>query len=144
MTTTITTKTKSNLEQFYFRITTVFSLTLLTASVASPAFARSPSSFQNSCRNIGINSNVLSATCRTRDGSREQKTSVVLRGINNQDGSLIDDGKNAPASFQKSCFGTKAVGDELLANCFKVNGKDAVFNQIKIQGIRNEDGNLKY
>ncbi len=144
MKTIITTKTTSNLKQFYSRMTTAVSLTLLTATIASPAFAREPSSYQNSCRDISLKSNVLSATCRTRDGSKELRTSVVLRGINNRDGNLVDDGGNAPASFQNSCFATKAISDNLLANCFKINRKDAVFNQIKIQGIRNDNGSLKY
>ncbi|MEH2350851.1 MAG: CVNH domain-containing protein [Nostoc sp.] len=135
--------TTTNLEQFYFRIITVFSLTLLTTTAASPAFARSPSTFQNSCRNTNLKSNVLSAICRKRDGG-EQKTGIILRGINNRNGFLVDDGGNSPASFQASCFGAAVIGDELLANCFKINRTNAVFNKIKIQGIRNENGNLKY
>jgi CVNH domain len=144
MKTITTTKTTSNLKQFYTRMTAAIGLTLLTATIASPAFARDPSSYQNSCKDISLKSNVLSATCRTRDGRQEKRTSVVLRGINNRDGRLVDDGGNAPASFQNSCFATKATGDDLLANCFKINRKDAVFNQIKIQGIRNDNGSLKY
>jgi hypothetical protein len=144
MTTITTTKTTGNLKQFYSRIATAVGFTLLTATIASPTFARSPSSYQDSCRDISLRSNVLSATCRTRDGRQEKRTSVVLRGINNRDGSLVDDGGNAPASFQNSCFATKASGDDLLANCFKINRHDAIFNQIKIQGIRNDNGQLKY
>ncbi|MEH2199997.1 CVNH domain-containing protein [Nostoc sp.] len=135
--------TTTNIEQFYFRIITVVGLTLLTATVANPAFARSPSTFQNSCRNTSLKSNVLSATCRKRDGG-ENKTGIILRGINNRNGLLVDEGGNSPASFQASCYSAAVIGDELLANCFKINRTDAVFNRIKIQGIRNENGNLKY
>ncbi|MEH1931770.1 CVNH domain-containing protein [Nostoc sp.] len=137
------TTSTTTLEQFYFRIITVVSLTLLTATAASPAFARSPSTFQNSCRNTSLKSNVLSAICRKGDG-RENKTSIILRGINNRNGLLVDDGGNFPASFQASCYSAAVISDELLANCFKINRTEAVFNKIKIQGIRNENGNLKY
>ncbi|MBN3948985.1 MAG: hypothetical protein HWQ38_21975 [Nostoc sp. NMS7] len=137
------TTSTTTLEQFYFRIITVVSLTLLTATAASPAFARSPSTFQNSCRNTSLKSNVLSAICRKKDGG-EKKTGIILRGINNRNGLLIDDGGNSPASFQASCYSAAVIGDELLANCFKINRTEAVFNRIKIQGIRNENGNLKY
>jgi hypothetical protein len=132
------------LEQRYSRITAMLGLTLLAVVFANPAFARSPSSFQTTCRNVSLRSNVLSGICRTRDGRSEVKTFVVLRGINNRDGVLVDDGSNTPASFQKSCIGGMAINDDLLANCFKANGKDLVFNQLKIQGIRNDNGNLKY
>lgn len=143
MMTITTTKTTSNLKQFYSRMTTAVSLTLLTAAIASPAFARDPSSYQNSCKDISLKSNVLSATCRTRDGRQEKRTFVVLRGINNRDGRLVDDGGNAPASFQNSC-NASVTGDDLLATCFKINRKDAIFNNIKIKGIRNDNGDLKY
>lgn len=137
-------KTMRTFEQLYSRITAMIGLTLLATVFTDPAFARSPSSFQTSCRNVSLRSNVLSAICRTRDGRSEVNTFVVLRGINNRDGRLADDGSNTPASFQKSCIGAKAINDDLLANCFKINGKDLVFNQLKIQGIRNDNGKLKY
>ncbi|WP_138499718.1 CVNH domain-containing protein [Nostoc sp. PA-18-2419] len=143
MTTITTTKKTTNLEQFYFRITAVVGLTLLTATVASPAFARSPSTFQYTCRNMSLKSNVLYAICRKRDG-REKKARIVLRGIDNQDGLLVDNGRNSPASFQASCYSATVVGDELLGTCAKINRQEAVFSKIKIEGIRNEDGNLKY
>jgi hypothetical protein len=136
--------TTRTLEQLYSRITATIGLTLLAAIFSNPALARPLSSFQTSCRNVSLRSNVLSATCRTRDGRSEVSTSVVLRGINNRDGGLVDDGSNTPASFQKSCIGAKAVNNDLFANCFRTNGKDLVFNQFRIQGIRNDNGKLKY
>jgi len=86
---------------------------------------------------------VLSAICRKRDGT-EKKTGIILRGINNRNGLLVDDGGNSPTSFQASCYSAAVIGDELLANCLKINRTEAVFNKIKIQGIRNENGSLKY
>lgn len=134
--------TTTNLKQFYFRISTVVGL-ILTATVASPAFARSPSTFQYSCRDISLHSNVLSATCKRINGS-DKRTTVVLRGINNRNGLLVDDGGNSPASFQASCYSAIVIVDELSATCAKINRAEAIFSKIKIRGIRNEDGNLKY
>ncbi|MEH2071561.1 MAG: CVNH domain-containing protein [Nostoc sp.] len=143
MTTTTITKRTSNFEQFYFRITAVVGLTLLTATVASPAFARSPSTFQYTCRNMSIKSNVLYAICKKIDGT-ENKAHIVLRGIDNQDGFLVDNGRNSPASFQASCYSATVVGNELIGTCAKINRQEAVLSKIEIKGIRNENGNLKY
>ena len=48
---------------------------------------KKPSSFHQSCTEISINGDVLSATCKKHDGS-PNKTSIVLNGIQNSDGSL--------------------------------------------------------
>ncbi|MDF5711301.1 MAG: CVNH domain-containing protein [Nostoc sp. S4] len=141
--TTTTTKKISNFEQFYFRMTAVVGLTLLTATVTSPAFARSPSTFQYTCRNMSIKSNVLYAICKKIDGT-ENKARIVLRGIDNQDGFLVDNGSNYPASFQASCYSATVVGNELIGTCAKINRQEAVLSKIEIKGIRNENGNLKY
>ena len=47
----------------------------------------SPSSFQLTCRNIGINGDVLFATCRRIDGGW-QPTSIHLPDVENIDGDL--------------------------------------------------------
>ncbi|MEH1872924.1 LamG-like jellyroll fold domain-containing protein [Nostoc sp.] len=46
-----------------------------------------PSSYQETCTEISIKGNVLSATCKRADGS-PNKTSIVLDGIENADGNL--------------------------------------------------------
>jgi len=46
-----------------------------------------PSTYQNSCRNEQIFGSTLVALCRRIDGS-EQRTSVVLPGIENRNGNL--------------------------------------------------------
>jgi CVNH domain len=143
MKTTTTTKTKLNSKQFYSRITAAIGVTLLTATVASPAFARSPSTYQYSCRNISLNSNVLYATCKKRDGN-EKKTAVLLRGIDNQNGYLVDTGSNSPATFSLSCYSTGVTGNQLSGICFKINRAEAVLSITLIQGIRNDNGNLTY
>lgn len=138
--------TKAHMKSIYtplhVGVLAVLSLTAFTAT--NPAFARSPSTYQNSCRRTFLDGNVLSALCRSRDGSREQKTSIVLRGINNRNGKLVDDGGDAPASFQKSCYNANVIADELTALCFELKGQQSFLNKIKIQGIRNDDGNLRY
>lgn len=140
------TKTTSNIKQFFFRINAVVGLTLLTATAASPAFARSPSSFQFSCTlaYIQTDSKVanLVAFCGTRNGARIRSV-VRLKGIDNQNGILVDNGGNSDSSFQRSCYGLTVVGDELFATCFKANGQ-RVPSKIKIEGISNQDGFLTY
>ncbi|MEH2468018.1 CVNH domain-containing protein [Nostoc sp.] len=46
-----------------------------------------PSSFDQSSTEISINGDVLSATCKKRDGS-PNKSSIILNGIENIDGEL--------------------------------------------------------
>lgn len=47
-----------------------------------------PSSFQNSCRDISINGNVLTATCQKKDGGAWVQTQITLDEITNVDGHL--------------------------------------------------------
>ena len=48
---------------------------------------KKPSSFDQSSSEISINGDVLSATCKKRDGS-PNKSSIVLNGLENIDGEL--------------------------------------------------------
>lgn len=51
-----------------------------------------PSSYPRTCRAISISGNVLSAICKTRSGA-ENPTSMVLPGIANRDGALVDENR---------------------------------------------------
>ena len=134
-----------------FRIPAVgCSLAILTGTVVSPALARSPSSFQTTCRNIATaegQPNVLIASCQTINilGGGEKNSAILLRGINNDNGVLKDDGTNNPTSFQNTCSDIKILdGKNLLgATCLTKDGlrKNSA---IYIQGIDNNDGRLIY
>jgi Tfp pilus assembly protein FimT len=49
--------------------------------------ATDTSSYQSSCRNIGVSGATLTAQCRRRNGTHNN-TSILIRGIYNDDGNL--------------------------------------------------------
>ena len=100
------------------------------------------SSYQETCTEISVSGNVLSATCQRRDGSLNQ-SSIVLKGIENIDGQLTITDPNKPSNFQGSCTDISINGDVLSATCNKADGSP---NQtsIVLKGIENIDGNLTY
>lgn len=46
------------------------------------------SSFDQTCENVSIDEDVITARCQTRDGSWNDSTSITLNGIENIDGEL--------------------------------------------------------
>ncbi|MEH1815209.1 MAG: CVNH domain-containing protein [Nostoc sp.] len=118
---------------------------MLTTIPIDAAFARpsSSSTYQNSCRNIGVSGDILTASCRRRNGTFNL-TSIRIRGIENIDGKLRYTGRStAPSTYQYSCPSIGVAGATLSASCRKING---TFNptSIRIRGIENIDGILKY
>ncbi|WP_297341157.1 CVNH domain-containing protein [Pseudophaeobacter sp.] len=117
------------------------------AAILSTA-ALAGSSFQNTCSNFQFsylgNDAGITATCLTSNGDANQ-TSIVIRGISNQNGILTQDG--APSSFQKSCGNIGLWSDlrsvTLTANCRAPNG-EFIETSIEIDGISNQDGVLSY
>ncbi|MCC5666707.1 CVNH domain-containing protein [Nostoc sp. CHAB 5784] len=110
------------------------------AAFAGPS---SPSTYQNSCRNIGAAGATLTASCRRRNGSFN-RTSILIRGIDNIDGNLRYSSRpTAASSYQASCRNIGVTGATLTASCRRRNG---TFNRtsILIRGIDNINGNLRY
>ncbi len=119
----------------------------VSAAILSTA-ALAGSSFQNTCSNfqfsyLGSEAGIT-ATCLGRDGEANQ-TSIVIRGISNQNGILTHDG--APSSFQQSCGNIGLLSDlrsvTLTANCRAPNG-EFLETSIEIEGISNQNGVLSY
>ncbi|MEH2006031.1 CVNH domain-containing protein [Nostoc sp.] len=112
----------------------------LDAAFAGPS---SGSSYQNSCRNIGVSRDILTASCRRKNGTYNP-TSIPIRGIDNIDGTLkYGSSPTARSSYQNSCRAIGVSGAILLASCRRING---TYNptSIPIRGIDNIDGTLKY
>ncbi|MCW9679636.1 CVNH domain-containing protein [Dolichospermum planctonicum UHCC 0167] len=107
----------------------------------SPAFA-APSSYQFTCSNISVSDNVLSASCKRRNQSYN-RTSIVLKAIENIDGTLNFTDPRKDANFNLSCKDTSVSGDRLSGKCQKIDGS-YVDTAIAINGIENIDGNLTY
>ena len=107
----------------------------------SPAFA-APSSYQFTCSNISLIGNVLSAVCRRRDQTLN-RTSIVLRGIANIDGTLRVINPREIASFQLTCRNTSVNGSQLSGSCRKIN-QTYVNTSTNINGIDNINGVLTY
>ncbi|WP_157816483.1 CVNH domain-containing protein [Nostoc flagelliforme] len=123
-------------------------LTLSIAFVAQPIQKASAqvtfSSYQKSCLNIKVkDGDLLSATCRTRDG-KLNNTYIRIPGIENIDGLLTFNNPNNSSSYQKSCLNIKVKdGDLLSATCRTRDGK-LNNTYIRIPGIENIDGLLTF
>ncbi|MEY3221981.1 MAG: hypothetical protein RLZZ203_837 [Cyanobacteriota bacterium] len=107
----------------------------------SPAFA-APSMYLFTCSNISVSGNVLSATCRRRDQTFK-KSSIVLKGIENIDGTLKFTDRYKPANFHLGCKDTSVDGNRLSGNCEKIDGTYQN-TSIYINGIENINGDLTY
>lgn len=107
-----------------------------------PAAAQAPSSYQNSCTNISIAGATLVATCRRINGTYN-RSSIVLRGIDNIDGNLQFSGLGHLATFQESCTNIRVAGATLTATCRRINGSYAN-SAILIPGLSNINGVLQY
>jgi hypothetical protein len=113
-----------------------------TTTFSPPAQAVEASSYQSSCRNIGISGDLLSANCRTRAGGYKN-TNIRVRGIENNDGNLRFVGLGVSSSYQRSCRNIGVAGATLTASCRRINGTYKG-TAILIPGIKNIDGNLTY
>jgi CVNH domain len=118
---------------------------LLLAAIASTAFAGS--TFQNTCSNIAYayvnNAPTLQAVCLRANGTANA-TSLVLQGIGNQNGTLVQ-GSGA-STFQQSCGhiqivvnSTSQVG--LTAYC-RTSGGGSNPTSLPLNNISNNNGNL--
>ena len=117
-----------------------FAACLVAACFAAGAQAQ-PSSFQHSCRDIGVAGATLHATCRRINGSWN-RTAIQIRGIENINGNLRVAGAN-PSSYQLSCRNIGANGDVLFATCRRVDGAWQP-TSVHILDIANIDGVLRY
>jgi hypothetical protein len=128
------------------RLMTLAACSAMLATIpVNPAFAApsSPSSYQSSCQSISVAGATLSARCRRIDGTFNS-TSILIRGIYNNNGNLRYTGSPAAASsYQSSCQSISVAGATLSARCRRING---TFNStsILIRGIYNNNGVLSY
>jgi hypothetical protein len=122
----------------------ILSLTVFISIVCATWYARaqSASSYQQSCNNIQVSGSTLTASCRRVDGSFNP-TSILIKGIANNDGRLQFTGMGQASSFQDSCSDIGVAGSTLTANCRRMDGS---FNRtsILIPGIANNNGALAY
>ncbi|MEH2191518.1 MAG: CVNH domain-containing protein [Nostoc sp.] len=117
----------------------VFCISLIASPLTAVA---APSSYQQTCSNISLRDNVLSAICRKRDQS-PNNTAITLKGIENIDGTLKVLDPQKTANFNLSCAGTSVAGAQISGQCRKINGQ-FVQTATNINGIENIDGVLKY
>ncbi len=101
-----------------------------------------PSSYQQTCNNIVIFGNQISAYCRKING-QYQKTSLTLKGIENIDGVLQVTNPTNVSNYQLTCSAIKISGDVINATCKKKDGTPNP-TTITLNGIENIDGTLKY
>ncbi|MCC5652306.1 CVNH domain-containing protein [Nostoc sp. XA013] len=102
----------------------------------------SSSTYQSSCRKISVSGATLSASCRRVNG-QFKSTSILIRGIENNDGNLNYSQPTSPSTYQSSCRKISVSGATLSASCRRVNGQFKS-TSILIRGIENSDGNLNY
>ncbi|MBN3879127.1 MULTISPECIES: CVNH domain-containing protein [unclassified Nostoc] len=109
--------------------------------INSPGNA-TPSNYQETCNHISVSGNVLSANCRRRNGTFN-KTSIVLRGIENINGTFKVNNPAKVSNYQLTCDDIRIRGNHLTATCKRTNGtlkRTSIF----LQGIKNINGVLKY
>lgn len=118
-----------------------WALAIGLAMFCDHAQAQSPSTFQESCRDIRADGVMLSALCRRIDGSWNPSR-IPIRGIENIDGVLRFTG--APHStYAATCTDIRASGAVLLASCRRVNGTWSR-TSVLIPSIENINGVLRY
>ncbi|MBW4592324.1 MAG: CVNH domain-containing protein [Brasilonema angustatum HA4187-MV1] len=109
--------------------------------INSPANA-TPKGYQRSCNHISVYGNILSAQCSRINGSFN-KTSIVLRGIENVNGTLRVTDPNKVSNYQFTCQNISIRGNNLKAACNRRNGTPQWTSTV-LRGIENIDGVLKY
>lgn len=103
----------------------------------------SRSTFHETCTNISVEDDVLTAECR-RENGRYRRTSIEIRGIHNRDGNLEYLKKSSePSTFQDSCRDIRLNGARLTARCERMDGSFSR-TSILIRGIHNNNGRLEY
>jgi hypothetical protein len=123
-------------------------ITLVLVAATTVAASAQTSSFQFTCSNIDFaysgNDAAVTAVCLRRDGT-PNKTQVLIKGISNQDGKLVQ-GSGA-SSFQKSCGNIQIEVDgpyvTLSALCRTMSGRSNE-TSIPLGGISNQNGQLTY
>lgn len=109
--------------------------------INSPANA-TPSNYQETCNHISVSGNVLSANCRRRD-RQFNETSIVLRGIENINGTFKVTDPAKVSNYQLTCDDIRIRGNDLTATCKRRNGT-LKRTSIVLQGIENINGVLTY
>jgi hypothetical protein len=117
----------------------VFSVALIARPLSAVA---APSPYPLNCEDINIYGSVLEANCRKNDQSLNE-THLLLRGIENIDGTLRVTSSYRPANFDESCRSISISGDVISALCRTRNGR-WVSTSLRINGIENIDGELTY
>lgn len=115
-------------------------------SISDTKFATSLqqyASFQDSCRDIRINGNTLSARCLNERGNYAT-TSIEVRGITNVNGVLeyLRDGRGR-STYQDSCRDIRINGANLSAQCQREDNSYN-YSSIILRDIVNNDGRLQY
>lgn len=117
----------------------VFSVALIARPLSAVA---APSPYALNCEDINIYGSLLEANCRKNDQSLNE-THLLLRGIENIDGTLQVTSSYRPANFDESCRSISISGDVISAQCRTRNGR-WVSTSLRLNGIENIDGELTY
>jgi CVNH domain len=124
------------------QLATISLLFITLSSGFNHAVQARPSTYQHSCREMAIDGDQLLATCRRQNG-RWRETSIVLRGIENDNGRLRVGDTNYRSSYQNSCRKILVDSDRLSATCRKRNGRWRD-SSIRLDNLENRDGWLVY
>jgi uncharacterized membrane protein len=130
------------------RTALVSGLFALAASHAPFAAADVPGSYKQTCTNIRLAGENLSADCKKFDGSTKASTlefaTSCVGNVSNVDGNLVCTGP--VGSFARTCRNTKVEGSTVYSTCQRINGS---WNETKSafsgfqHPLTNCDGNLR-
>ncbi|MHC5771724.1 MAG: CVNH domain-containing protein [Nostoc sp.] len=124
-------------------------ISVLSLSIAYKYAQAGSSSYPKTCWNERIfyirltKTTKLSAVCRNKKGL-PFASEIVLRGINNKDGKLIQNPLVKTTSFFPSCTAINVQYGLLSASCRNTNGTRYKNNAIQLEEISNHDGQLTY
>lgn len=96
----------------------------MAISAAGTAQAAPSGSYEQTCTNIGMNGDTLTATCKTFSGSMNSTSlpfaTSCVGVISNVDGNLACTGPTG--SYALTCQNASVSGDKLTASCKRING----------------------
>lgn len=99
------------------------SLLLSTLLFCTLAFANPPGSYTQTCKNINLTGETLTASCQRMDGSwkttKLEFAASCIGIISNVDGNLACTGPTG--SFARTCRDTKVIGNKVYSTCQRIN-----------------------
>lgn len=119
-------------------------LVFLAFALQTSAYAGNPpGSYQQTCTNIVLNGETLTASCTRFDGSKNNTelpfATSCVGNVSNVDGNLVCTG--ATGSFARTCKNASIANNQLTATCQKSDGSWAAPSTTSYSGYQHQVAN---